>query len=85
MVEFDHQSSPSLGIVSSRRQLVCSPDMVNHHIRVQTHRLVPGDLVLSPWEPDVRRYGPGRVMAATERRDGFGGEALVLFVFMSDN
>lgn len=58
--------------------------MVNRS-RAPAHRLVPGDAVLSPWEPDLRRYGPGRVMAAaTEHRDGFGGVELIclcLFVF----
>lgn len=72
VVEFDHPGKASLGVVSSQRQLVCSLDMVNH-TRAHTHCLVPGDPVLSPWEPDLRRYGPGKVMAATQRRDGFGG------------
>ncbi|XP_037622473.1 uncharacterized protein C11orf16 homolog [Sebastes umbrosus] len=73
VVEFDHPGGAvGLGVVSSQRQLVCSLDMVNH-TRAHTHfRLVPGDAVLSPWEPDLRRYGPGRVMVAAERRDGFG-------------
>ncbi|XP_038562897.1 uncharacterized protein C11orf16 homolog [Micropterus salmoides] len=42
-----------------------------NHTRASTHCLVPGDTVLSPWEPDLKRYGPGRVMA-TQRRDCFG-------------
>nr|XP_020449018.1 uncharacterized protein C11orf16 homolog [Monopterus albus] len=71
LVEFDHPTAASLGVVSAQRQLVCSVDMVNH-TRAHTHYLVPGEAVLSPWEPDLRRYGPGRLMAATERRDGFG-------------
>nr|XP_046250670.1 uncharacterized protein C11orf16 homolog [Scatophagus argus]XP_046250671.1 uncharacterized protein C11orf16 homolog [Scatophagus argus] len=71
LVEFDHSGSSSLGAASSRRQLVCSFDMVNH-TRAHLRCLVPGDAVLSPWEPDLRRYGPGRVMAATEHRDGCG-------------
>uniref|UniRef100_A0A4W6C3Z9 DUF4537 domain-containing protein n=1 Tax=Lates calcarifer TaxID=8187 RepID=A0A4W6C3Z9_LATCA len=71
VVDFDHSPGAVLGLVSSQRQLVCSLDMVNH-VRDHTRCLLPGDAVLSPWEPDLRRYGPGRVMAATERRDGFG-------------
>uniref|UniRef100_A0A3Q3JR46 DUF4537 domain-containing protein n=1 Tax=Monopterus albus TaxID=43700 RepID=A0A3Q3JR46_MONAL len=65
LVEFDHPTAASLGVVSAQRQLVCSVDMVNH-TRAHTHYLVPGEAVLSPWEPDLRRYGPGRLMAATE-------------------
>ncbi|XP_026166905.1 uncharacterized protein C11orf16 homolog [Mastacembelus armatus] len=76
VVEFDHPMTASLGVVTSQRQLVCSLDMVNH-IRVYPHCLVPGDAVLSPWEPDLRRYGPGRVIAATERRDGFGVDGIL--------
>ncbi|KAE8296748.1 hypothetical protein D5F01_LYC05510 [Larimichthys crocea] len=71
VVEFDHPGSVGLGLDSSWRQMVCSLDMVNH-TRAHTRCLIPGDTVLSPWEPDLRRYGPGRVMAATERRDGLG-------------
>ncbi|KAM7002331.1 uncharacterized protein C11orf16 homolog [Tautogolabrus adspersus] len=76
IVEFDHPGSPGLGFVPSQRQLVCSLDMVNH-TRALTSCLVPGDAVLSPWEPDLIRYGPGRVMAATERRDVFGVDGVV--------
>ncbi|KAM3609222.1 uncharacterized protein V6R79_011290 [Siganus canaliculatus] len=65
LVEFDHPVPASSAAVSSQRQLVCSPDMVNH-TRSHVSSLVPGDTVLSPWEPDLRRFGPGRVMAATD-------------------
>ncbi|XP_035809510.2 uncharacterized protein C11orf16 homolog [Amphiprion ocellaris] len=75
VVEFDHPGSASAGVVSSKRQLVCSPDMVKDS-RAHSHCLVPGDAVLSPWEPDLRRFGPGRVMAATESRDGFRAHAV---------
>ncbi|TDH09962.1 hypothetical protein EPR50_G00091270 [Perca flavescens] len=81
VVEFDHPGGASLGVVSSQRQLVCSLDMVNH-TRAHTCYLVPGDAVLSPWESDLRRYGPGRVMAATEHRDGFGVDVKSLRVLM---
>lgn len=77
VVEFDHPGSVGLGLDSSWRQMVCSLDMVNH-TRAHTRCLIPGDTVLSPWEPDLRRYGPGRVMAATERRDGLGGTELLM-------
>uniref|UniRef100_A0A3Q3E952 DUF4537 domain-containing protein n=1 Tax=Labrus bergylta TaxID=56723 RepID=A0A3Q3E952_9LABR len=63
---------PGLGFVPSQRQLACSLDMVTH-TRALTSCLVPGDPVLSPWEPDLIRHGPGRLMAATERRDVLGG------------
>ncbi|XP_044048317.1 uncharacterized protein C11orf16 homolog [Siniperca chuatsi] len=84
VVEFDHPGRAALGVASSQRQLVCSLDMVIH-TRARTHCLVPGDAVLSPWEPDLIRYGPGRVMAATERRDGFGVDGVTsLRVLMWD-
>ncbi|XP_071271605.1 uncharacterized protein C11orf16 homolog [Salvelinus alpinus] len=54
--------------MSQQQQLVCSPDMLNH-TQAHTHCLVPGDAVLSPWEPDLRRYGPGRVVSGMETRD----------------
>ncbi|XP_071347437.1 uncharacterized protein C11orf16 homolog [Trachinotus anak] len=75
VVEFDHPGGAVLGVVSSQKQLVCSLDLVSH-IRDHTHCLVPGDTVLSPWEPGLRRHGPGRVMAATEHRGGFGGDGV---------
>uniref|UniRef100_A0A3Q1F1M4 DUF4537 domain-containing protein n=1 Tax=Acanthochromis polyacanthus TaxID=80966 RepID=A0A3Q1F1M4_9TELE len=75
IVEFDHPGSASAGVVSSKRQLVCSPDMVKDS-RAHSHCLLPGEAVLSPWEPDLRRFGPGRVMAATEGRDGFTADAV---------
>ncbi|XP_062245936.1 uncharacterized protein C11orf16 homolog isoform X1 [Platichthys flesus] len=68
VVEFDCPGTAGLGVVSSQRQLVCSLDMVSHHLGHHTRCLVPGDAVLSPWGPNLRRYGPGRVMAAPERR-----------------
>ncbi|XP_041853018.1 uncharacterized protein C11orf16 homolog, partial [Melanotaenia boesemani] len=52
------------GTLLHQAEVVCSLDMVNDS-RAQTHALVPGDVVLSPWEPDLKRYGPGRVMTAT--------------------
>ncbi|KAK2842665.1 hypothetical protein Q5P01_012865 [Channa striata] len=76
LVEFDQPAGPTLGVVSPQRQLVCSLDMLSH-IRVHSPCLVPGDPVLSPWEPDLRRYGPGRVMAATERRVGIGVDGVL--------
>ncbi|CAK6954525.1 uncharacterized protein C11orf16 homolog [Scomber scombrus] len=78
VVEFDYSGSVSLAVVSSKQQLVCSLDMLNQ-TRAHTHCLVPGDTVLSPWEPDLRRYGPGKVMAATERRGSFGADCVTSF------
>ncbi|XP_029952497.1 uncharacterized protein C11orf16 homolog [Salarias fasciatus] len=75
IVEFDHPGRAGLGVASFQRQLTCSLDMVNNR-RALSHHLVPGDAVLSPWEPDLRRYGPGRVAAATERRDGVTANAV---------
>ena len=72
VVEFDCPGAAGLGVVSSQRQLVCSLDMVSHHLGHHTRCLVPGDAVLSSWEPNLRSYGPGRVMAIPERRGGFG-------------
>uniref|UniRef100_A0A8C3AFW1 DUF4537 domain-containing protein n=1 Tax=Cyclopterus lumpus TaxID=8103 RepID=A0A8C3AFW1_CYCLU len=74
VVEFDHPGGAGLGGVSPRRQVVCSLDMANQ----ARGRPRPGDAVLSPWEPDLRRYGPGRVMAAAAAAhiDGFGGRGV---------
>lgn len=81
MVDFDHAESATFEIASSQRQLVCSLDMVNDS-RGRTCRLAPGDAVLSPWEQDLRRYGPGQVVAATEHRDGYGGTAEVVYFIL---
>lgn len=81
VVEFDPPGGVGLRAVSSHRQLVCSLDMVNRS-RAPACSPVPGDAVLSPWEPDLRRYGPGRVTVAA--RDGFRGVELIclrLFIF----
>ncbi|XP_047452953.1 uncharacterized protein C11orf16 homolog [Mugil cephalus] len=77
VVEFDQSGSAGLGAVSSQRQLVCSLDMVSDS-RTHRHCVVPGDVVLSPWEPDGKRFGPGRVVAAVARRNGFGEDAVTI-------
>ncbi|KAI2653496.1 hypothetical protein H4Q32_013765 [Labeo rohita] len=70
MVEFDkfgpngNTFMDTLNIV----QPTCQPDMVNLS-SAHRHSIVPGDTVLAPWEPDMRRYGPGRVISGTELRD----------------
>lgn len=70
-MEFDPPGpSPSLRLVSSLRELVCSLDMMTDTHRSHTCFLAPGDAVLSPWEPEMQRYGPGRVTAAMQSRDG---------------
>ncbi|XP_056273824.1 uncharacterized protein C11orf16 homolog isoform X2 [Pseudoliparis swirei] len=69
VVEFDRPGGG--GVPPPRRQVVCSLDMANHGRAGRSRRPGPGDAVLSPWEPDLRRYGPGRVMAAAAN-DGFG-------------
>ncbi|XP_051512181.1 uncharacterized protein C11orf16 homolog, partial [Myxocyprinus asiaticus] len=53
-------------------QLTCQPDMVslaNGH----GHSIVPLDTVLAPWEPDLKRYGPGRVISGLELRNSLKG------------
>lgn len=73
MVEFDPPGGAACRAVCSHRELVCSLDMVSHTGAHRLH-LLPGDAVLSPWEPDLRRYGPGRVTVASAGcRDGCGG------------
>uniref|UniRef100_A0A672PPW5 Si:dkey-8l13.5 n=1 Tax=Sinocyclocheilus grahami TaxID=75366 RepID=A0A672PPW5_SINGR len=49
-------------------QPICQPDMVSL-ASAHRHSIVPGDTVLAPWEPDMRRYGPGRVISGMELRD----------------
>ncbi|KAG7333289.1 hypothetical protein KOW79_003424 [Hemibagrus wyckioides] len=61
-------------------QLTCQPDMVNI-TQAYEHSIVPGDTVLAPWEPQMSRYGPGRVVSGMEVRDplkGGVGEGLVV-------
>uniref|UniRef100_A0A6Q2XZ80 DUF4537 domain-containing protein n=1 Tax=Esox lucius TaxID=8010 RepID=A0A6Q2XZ80_ESOLU len=76
VVEFDRLETGRLEHRYSNirnQQLVCSPDMLNH-TQAHMHSLVPGDAVLSPWEPDLHRYGPGRVVSGMERRDLLTGK-----------
>lgn len=82
MVEFDHAGSATSGIFSGQHQLVCSLDMVKDS-RALTWSLAPGNTVLSPWEPDLRRYGPGQVVVATKHGDGFGGMATVVLHYIA--
>ncbi|XP_067276482.1 uncharacterized protein C11orf16 homolog isoform X2 [Pseudorasbora parva] len=48
-------------------QPTCQPDIV-HLASAHGHSIVPGDTVLAPWDPDLRRYGPGRVVSGMELR-----------------
>ncbi|KAI5623934.1 hypothetical protein C0J50_16615 [Silurus asotus] len=63
-------------------QLICQSDMLNI-TQAHTHNIVPGDTVLAPWEPQMNRYGPGRVVSGMEVRDplkgGVGDGLVVLF------
>ncbi|MCI4379147.1 hypothetical protein PGIGA_G00224680 [Pangasianodon gigas] len=63
-------------------QLTCQPDMMNI-TQAHEHSIVPGDTVLAPWEPQMSRYGPGRVVSGIEVRDplkgGVGDGLEVLF------
>ncbi|XP_068170050.1 uncharacterized protein C11orf16 homolog [Antennarius striatus] len=67
VVQFDGAGATGSGAVCPHRQLVCSPDMMKL-TRGHATRPAPGDAVLSPWEPELRRYGPGRVIAGPQRR-----------------
>ncbi|XP_054633843.1 uncharacterized protein C11orf16 homolog isoform X2 [Dunckerocampus dactyliophorus] len=77
VVEFDCSGSVILGADfpwrRQQQQLVCSPDMVKH-CETSPASLHCGDAVLSPWEPHLRRYGPGRVTAVRVHGDTCGGE-----------
>ncbi|MCJ8733258.1 hypothetical protein PDJAM_G00221280 [Pangasius djambal] len=53
-------------------QLTCQPDMVNI-TQAHDNSIVPGDTVLAPWEPQMSRYGPGRVVSGMEVRDPLKG------------
>ena len=58
----------------SEQQLVCSLDMIPQ-TGAHTGRLVPGDAVMTPWEPGVGRpYGPGLVTAVIEHQDSLNGK-----------
>ncbi|XP_062860414.1 uncharacterized protein C11orf16 homolog [Trichomycterus rosablanca] len=63
-------------------QLTCQPDMINI-TKAHGHSIVPGDTVLAPWDPQMRKYGPGRIVSGTELRnqlkDGEGHGLMVLF------
>ncbi|KAK9958889.1 hypothetical protein ABG768_010988 [Culter alburnus] len=69
MVEFDkfgpkgHTFKETLNTV----QTTCQPDIVNLTI-AHGQSIVPGDTILAPWEPDLKRYGPGRVVSGMELR-----------------
>lgn len=63
----------SMRMFQKQTQLVCSPDMLNH-TQAHAHCLVPGDVVLSPWEPDLRRCGLGRVVSGMETQDSLTGK-----------
>ncbi|KAF7699014.1 uncharacterized protein C11orf16 homolog [Silurus meridionalis] len=83
MVTFDTclpKDETMMETVSS--QLICQSDMLNI-TQAHTHNIVPGDTVLAPWEPQMNRYGPGRVVSGMEVRDplkgGVGDGLVVLF------
>lgn len=63
VVEFEPQEATTWGSLSCHRELVSSLDMVSSASGALQRELVAGDAVLSPWEPGVRRFGPGRVIA----------------------
>ncbi|XP_072551192.1 uncharacterized protein C11orf16 homolog isoform X2 [Salminus brasiliensis] len=49
-------------------QPICQPDMVNL-TQGYGHSIVPGDTVLAPFELQMSRYGPGRIVSGMELRD----------------
>lgn len=65
MVEFD-KFGPT-GNTLNTVQPTCQPDIVNLTI-AHGQSIVPGDTILAPWEPDLKRYGPGRVVSGMELR-----------------
>nr|XP_021330086.1 uncharacterized protein C11orf16 homolog isoform X2 [Danio rerio] len=75
MVEFDKSGMNGNTFVETLNivQPTCQPDMVNLAI-AHGHSIVPGDTVLAPWEPEMRRYGPGRVIYGMEPRDPIKGD-----------
>lgn len=76
MVEFEPQESTTWSSLSCHTELVSSLDMMSSVGGASRRDLVVGDAVLSPWEPGVKRFGPGRVMASSAGcRDGCGGES----------
>lgn len=75
MVKFNEclpKADTMMEIVSP--QLTCQPDMVNV-TQAHGHSIVSGDTVLAPWEPQISRYGPGRVVSGIELRDPLTGKA----------
>ncbi|KAI4901657.1 hypothetical protein NFI96_012840, partial [Prochilodus magdalenae] len=63
-------------------QPTCQPDMVSI-TQAHGHNIVPGDAVLAPFDAEMCRYGPGRVVSGMELRDplrgGEGDGLVVLF------
>lgn len=75
MVEFEPQEATTCGSLSCHSELVSSLDMVSSVAGAPRRDLVAGDAVLSPWEPGVKQFGPGRVMALSAGcRDGCDGK-----------
>ncbi|XP_059363149.1 uncharacterized protein C11orf16 homolog [Carassius carassius] len=66
-VEFD-EFGPKGNTFMDTVQPTCQPDLVSL-ASAHRHSIMPGDTVLAPWEPDMRRYGPGRVISGMELRD----------------
>ncbi|XP_056621817.1 uncharacterized protein C11orf16 homolog isoform X2 [Triplophysa dalaica] len=76
MVEFDKVMGPienAFMETINAVQPTYQPDMVSLSI-AHGHSIAPGDTVLVPWEPDLTRYGPGRVISGMELRDSIKGD-----------
>ncbi|XP_029438565.1 uncharacterized protein C11orf16 homolog isoform X2 [Rhinatrema bivittatum] len=67
LVEFD-RPHPRGAKYPTVLQKTASDDLVQY-LDAMRHRIVPGDKVLAPWEPQLLRYGPGTVVLGTETRD----------------
>lgn len=77
MVAFDNCSpKDDIMMQMGSPQLTCQPDMVNI-TQAHEHSIAPGDTVLAPWEPQMSRYGPGRVLSGMELRNPLEGKAKV--------
>ena len=57
-------------------QPTCQPDMVSI-TQAYGNSIVPGDAVLAPFEPQMSRYGPGRIVSGMELRDPLKGKTKV--------
>ncbi|XP_053305192.1 uncharacterized protein C11orf16 homolog [Spea bombifrons] len=65
LIEFD---KPAGGRHQTQLQKTAADDLIPYYDALR-RCIVPGDTVLSPWEPEQVRYGPGIVTLGLETRD----------------